>query len=295
LADFHGHTVLQIVSVQSRVAYGHVGNSAAVFPLQVLGAEVTAIDTVLFSNHPAYGDLAGDVVPAALVSAMVQGVARRGVFGRCDALLSGYLGAADTGEAVLEAEALLRAARPDAVWCCDPVIGDEGPGVYVRDGIEAFFRERAVPRADLLTPNHFEVKRLTALPCATRRELVEAMGALRRRMRAAGPRIVLVTSVRVAETPAGSIECLCLSGDGVVGVRVPLLPIVAHGTGDIMSALFLYHWLTEGVAGRALEAAAGALHGLLTRTIEDGGRELSLVAASAEFLKPSFRFAAFEV
>jgi pyridoxine kinase len=283
---------MHIVSIQSRVAFGHVGNAAAVFPLQVLGAEVTAIDTVLFSNHPAYGDLAGDVVAPAQVSAMVRGVARRGVFERCDALLSGYLGEAGNGAAVLEAEALLRTARPDAMWCCDPVIGDEGPGVYVRAGIEGFFRDQAMPRADLLTPNHFEVKRLSGTACGTLQALVEAMGALRSRMRAAGPRIVLATSVQVRETPPGFLDCLCLSDGGAVHTRVPRLPIVAHGTGDIMSALFLHHWLTCGSAAGALEASAGAVHGLLTRTIADGGRELSLAGARDEFLAPRFRFPA---
>ncbi len=261
------------------------------FPLQVLGAEVTAVDTVLFSNHPAYGDLAGEVVAPAQVSAMVQAVARRGAFQRCDALLSGYLGAAGTGASVLEAEALLRAGQPGAIWCCDPVIGDEGPGVYVRDGIEAFFRDQAVPRADVLTPNHFEVKRLSGMACSSQGETIAALAALRSRMRAAGPRIVLATSVPVADF----IDCLCLSDQGAFCVRVPRLPIVAHGTGDIMAALFLYHWLKSGSAATALEASAGSVHGLLTRTIEDGQRELSLASALEDFQHPRFHFPAIAV
>ncbi len=168
---------MHILSIQSWVAYGHVGNAAAVFPLQRLGAEVSAINTVEFSNHPGYGAVTGEVVPASRVKALLDGLDDRGALNHCDALLSGYLGEAATGDVVLEGVARLKAANHTAVWCCDPVIGDEGPGIYVRPGIADFFREQAVPAADLLTPNHFELQLLTGLACTT---MAETKIALRR-------------------------------------------------------------------------------------------------------------------
>ena len=148
---------VNVLSIQSHVAYGHAGNASAVFPLQRLGIEVWPVHTVQFSNHTGYGEWTGRVFDGQAVEEVVQGIADRGVLGRCDAVLSGYLGSADIGHAVTGAVARVRAANPDAVYCCDPVIGDVGRGVFVRPGIEEFLRDVAVPSADIITPNHFEL------------------------------------------------------------------------------------------------------------------------------------------
>jgi pyridoxine kinase len=263
-----------------------------VFPLQRLGAEVTAINTVAFSNHPGYGAFTGQTFSPASIQAMVEGVAARGALAGCDALLSGYLGDPGTGPVVAEAASLLRAANPKALWCCDPVIGDDAPGIYVRPGIADFFREQAVPGADILTPNRFELQCLTRLPCETLAEVRHAVAALQSRMRPQGPRTVLVTSLVTAETPAEAIDCLAAGADGMHLLRTPKLPIAANGAGDAMAALFLFHLLAAGRARIALEKSASAIHALLTRTLEAGSRELLLVAAQQEFLNPFKAFAA---
>jgi pyridoxine kinase len=283
---------MHILSIQSSVAYGHVGNAAAVFPLQRLGAEVTAINTVAFSNHPGYGAFTGDILKPDMVRMLLEGVAARGVLDSCDALLSGYLGEAGTGAVILDAALRLRNANPKALWCCDPVIGDDGPGVYVRPGIADFFRAEAVPAADLLTPNRFELACLTGLPCDTTDNLVAALGALRSAMRGAGPRIVLVTSVNTDETPAGAIDCLVAANEGNFRLRAPKLPIAANGAGDAMAALFLFHVLATGDSRLALEKSAAAIHGLLSRTCQAGSRELRLAAAQDEFVNPTSHFPA---
>ena len=270
---------MNILSIQSHVAYGHVGNSSAVFPLQFLGAEVWPIDTVQFSNHPGYGSHTGTITPPDTIAALVDGIEARGVLGACDGLLSGYVGEAGTGTAILHAAARVRTHNQAALWCCDPVIGDDGPGVYVRPGIEPFFREQAVPQADILTPNHFELARLTGLDCTTFEATLAAIAALRARMRPAGPRIVLVTSVRTQQTPAGSLDLLCSGPDGAYRLRTPLLDIAANGAGDAMAALFLFHVLQGSGAAAAMSAAASAIHGLLRRTLAAGSRELLIVAA----------------
>ncbi len=284
---------MHILSIQSWVTYGHVGNASAVFPLQRLGADVSTINTVVFSNHPGYGAHTGEIIPPASIRALLDGMEALGVTKTCDALLSGYLGHPETGTVVLEAAVRLKQANPGALWCCDPVIGDEAPGIYVRPGIVEFFRDRAVGQADLLTPNHFELKCLTGLPCRTIAETCEAMAALQARMPVSGPRIVLVTSVRTEDTPQDAIDCLVAAGGkGFSRVRVPLLPIAVNGAGDAMAALFLFHTLARGDERLALEMAASSIHGLLTRTCESGARELRIVAAQGEFVRPSVRFTA---
>jgi pyridoxine kinase len=261
-----------------------------VFPLQRLGVEVSAINTVEFSNHPGYGAFTGEVVPAARVAALLDGLADRGALRDCDALLSGYLGEAATGAIVLSAATRLKAANPGALWCCDPVIGDEGPGVYVRPGIAAFFRDQALPAADLLTPNHFELKCLTGLPCTALEQTKTAIRSLQHRMPASGPRIVLVTSLRTEDTPEDTIDCLVGGPEGFARLRVGKLPIAANGAGDALAALFLFHILAGQSPPAAMAKAAAAIHGVLSRTIQDGRRELSLIGAQDEFINPSSTF-----
>ena len=154
---------MNILSIQSWVAYGHVGNASAVFPLQRLGAEVWSINTVQFSNHTGYGHWTGQVYTGDAVRDLVDGIAARDVLRHCDAVLSGYMGDAGIGEAILHAVARVREENPSAIYCCDPVIGDVEEGVYVREGIEEFLRDHALPQADIATPNRFELERLTGL------------------------------------------------------------------------------------------------------------------------------------
>ena len=279
---------MNILSIQSWVAFGHVGNASAVFPLQRLGAEVWAINTVQFSNHTGYGAWRGQVFSGALIRDCVAGIEERGVLPRCDAVLSGYMGDTEIGEAILDAVARVKAANPSAMWCCDPVIGDVGRGIFVRPGIPEFFRDRALPAADIATPNQFELEWLTGAPIAT----LEAAKAAIRALQARGPRCVMLTSMRVEDTPADAIELLAAEGGRFWRLRKPLLPISVNGAGDAIAALFLLHRLRSGSAAEALSAAASSIHGVLRRTAEAGSREILTVAAQDEFVQPSQRFRA---
>lgn len=276
-----------ILSIQSWVATGHVGNAAAMFPLQRLGAEVWAIHTVQFSNHPGHGGFTGQVFPGAMVRDVVDGIEARGLLPGCDAVLSGYMGDAATGEAVLHAVDRVQAANPAALYCCDPVIGDTGRGVFVRAGIPALLSERAVPRADILTPNQFELEHLTGLADAQ-----PALAALQARMAPGGRGTVLVTSMRTDATPAGSLDLVAADRGGAWLLRVPLLPMAPNGAGDAIAALFLLHVLRTGSARVALERAGSAVAGLLRRTQATGQAELALVAAQEEFVRPSVSYTA---
>src|SRR5688572_1853976 len=181
---------MRFLSLQSHVAYGYVGNRAATFPLQRLGHEVWAVNTVEFSNHTGYGAWTGRAASAEQVADIVHGIEALGELRRCDALLSGYVGDAALADTILDTARRVRAANPKAIWVCDPVLGDVDTGLYVKPGIDAFFRERAIPAADLVTPNHFELELLTGAKVATVDEALAAARSLLGRD-ARGPRLVL--------------------------------------------------------------------------------------------------------
>src|SRR6476619_5456878 len=216
---------MNILSIQSHVAYGHVGNAAATFPLQRIGVEVWPIHTVQFSNHTGYGAWTGRVFDAALITEVVQGIAARDALARCDGVLSGYMGSAETGAAILDAVAQVRAVNPKARYCCDPVIGDVGRNVFVQPGVAEFMRDRAVPAADIVTPNHFELDHLTSRTTTTFAQALAAVEALRK----TGPRVVLVTSLIVEDTPADAIDLLACDDTGRDRLRTPKLPISVNG------------------------------------------------------------------
>jgi pyridoxine kinase len=283
---------MNILSIQSWVSYGHVGNASAVFPLQRLGAEVWSINTVQFSNHTGYGDWTGQVYSGESVRDLVDGIAARDVLRHCDAVLSGYMGDAAIGAAILHAVERVRQANPNAIYCCDPVIGDTDTGVYVRPGIEAFLRDRTLPAADIATPNRFEVERLTGLDCSTIAGAKAAVTRLAEGMRAAGPRCVLMTSLETETTPGDHMDTMVSEGGAFHLLRTPRLPVSVNGAGDAIAALFLYHRLRTGSAVAALEAAGSSVHGVLRRTAEMGSREIALIAAQEEFVAPSTVFRA---
>ena len=279
---------MNLLSIQSHVAYGHVGNSAAVFPLQRLGHEVWPIHTVQFSNHTGYGAWRGAVFEADTIREVVRGIAERGVLGTCDGVLSGYMGSAEIGAAILDAVAQVRQANPGARYCCDPVIGDVGRGVFVCPDIPDCLRERAVPAADIVTPNHFELDRLTGRATNTMADVLAAIDLLHAR----GPRVVLVTSLHTQETPEDAIDVVACDATGRFRVRTPRLPIAVNGAGDAIAALFFGHVLESGSVAEAISRAVSSVFGVLKRTFEAGSQEILLVAAQEEFVAPSQVFEA---
>ncbi len=279
---------MNILSIQSHVAYGHVGNSAAVFPLQRIGVEVWPVHTVQFSNHTGYGAWRGRALRAEAIRAVVEGIDERGVLGECDGVISGYLGSADIGEAVVDTVGRVKSANPAARYCCDPVIGDVDRGVFVRRGVPQLIKERALPIADFVTPNQFELDFLTDRTIATLAEAVAAVDALH----ALGPRVVLVTSLRLADTPADALDLIASDGVDRFRLRTPLLPLTINGAGDVIAALFFAQHLRTGSAAEALSLAASSLFGVLSRTAEAGANEMLLVEAQEEFVTPSRIFKA---
>jgi pyridoxine kinase len=274
-----------VLSVQSRVAYGHVGNAAAVFPLQCLGIEAWALDTVAFSNHTGHGKWRGDVVSAEMVADLFEGIAELGVLPQIDAVLSGYIGTAETGAVLLDIVGRVKEANPRAKFCCDPVIGDKDTGPYVRDGVAEFFRDAALALADIVTPNRFELEFLTGRSVASLKDAGEAAAVLRGR----GPEIVLVTSL---DFVPDRLTMLAIGPEGAWAVETPHLPAVLNGCGDVTAALFLGNLLSGASLADALAYTAGAMFAVIETTVDLGRYELALVAAREELAKPTHNFKA---
>jgi pyridoxine kinase len=277
------------MSIQSSVAYGHDGNSAAVFPLQRLGHEVWPVHTVLFSNHTGYGAWRGPVIAGEDVHEVILGMEDRGVLGQVDLVLSGYQGSPEIAGVVLDAVDRVRRANPAAAYAGDPVMGTPESGCFGVPAIPALLRDQVVPRADVVTPNQFELGELTgtALPAvAARAEVLAAADACR----ALGPSTVLVTSVVHADQPDDTLEMITVTTDGAWRVRTPRLAFHANGSGDVTAALFSAHLLEARDPALALARTASSIFDLLAGTLRAGGGELRLVESQEVYAAPRMQF-----
>ena len=283
----------QILSIQSAVAYGFAGNSAAIFPLRRLGVDAWPVLTVNFSNHTGYGAWRGPHIPAADVWQVVHGIDDRGVLADMDAVLSGYLGAADIGQVVLDAVDLTRSRNPKAIYCADPVMGDVGRGFYVDKGIPEFMRDHQVPRATIMTPNLFELEFLTGHePGVGALSSLGEVVAAAQQLRAMGPKVVLVTSVTTPDQAPNTVRMLALDDAGCFVVDTPLIDRAFTGTGDVTTAVFLAHWLRGEKLDDVLSATASVVYSVLDVTNQLGRYELALVQAQDDIIRPRHTFKA---
>lgn len=278
---------MKILSIQSAVAYGHVGNSAAVFPLQRIGVDVLPVYTVTFSNHTGYGAWRGPLISPDDVRDVIIGIEERGVFGEIDVVLSGYQGSDGIGDVILDAVARVKSANPDAVYACDPVMGNAKSGCFVAPAIPVLLRERVVPNADIVTPNQFELGFLTETEATDLDSTLASVDAAR----AMGPSTVLVTSVERPDRPEGTIEMLAADAEGAWIVQTPHIPMKANGSGDVTAALFTAHYRATGDAASALSKTVSSVFDLLQLTYESGQRELQLVEAQEFYAHPREQFA----
>jgi len=296
---------MAILSLQSHVVYGYAGNTAAVFPMQKLGREVWAINTVEFSNHTGYGAWRGKVLGGELAEELVAGLEERGVLPDCEAVLSGYMGDAAVARAISGALRRVRSVSPKALYCCDPVMGDVGRGIYVNPDIPDMFKNELVPLADIVTPNEFELETLTGINIQGIDDARRAIDMLHGK----GPGIVLVTSYRggkAASTSEGAhVGMLASDKSGVYMVETPELPITTAvaGSGDITAAVFLSRYLETGDVRKALELCTASIFGIMEASWKafsagDSARpsaklmELRIIQAQKELDSPSHSFEA---
>jgi pyridoxine kinase len=276
-----------VLSIQSAVACGHVGNSAATLPLQRLGFDVFAVNTVLLAHHPGHGRWRGHKVVPAQIAEILDGLAEHGVLGRCAAVLSGYLGDPAVAEIVLRAVTTVRAARPGALYLCDPVIGDDHSGVFVAAGIPEAIRDRLLPMADIVTPNRFELAHLSGSPVDSLDDALAAAADLSAR----GPPLVVATGLTLPDQP-DKVAVLAASVAEAWLLTTPRHPVDLGGTGDAFSALFLGHYLVTSDLRLALERAVSAIFALVEATHAARADELLLVAAQDELVAPTRRLRA---
>lgn len=277
---------MKVLSIQSAVAFGHVGNSAAVFPLQRIGVEVLPVYTVTFSNHTGYGAWRGPLIAADDVREVIQGVEDRGVFPQLDVVLSGYQGSAGIADVIVDTVERVKAANPGAIYACDPVMGNARSGCFVAPEIPVLLRERVVPVADIITPNQFELGFLTGTDPGSIKSTLDSVEAAR----TMGPRTVLVTSVERPDRDPDTIEMMVVDDSGAWIVQTPLLPMKANGSGDVTTALFTAHYRASGDAALALGRTASSVYDLLERTLASGERELRLVESQDVYANPRMQF-----
>lgn len=286
---------MSVISIQSQVAFGHVGNSAAVFPLQMHGIDVTAVPTTLLSNRPGYPTLRGRVLDAPLVADLLLGIEERGAVDTCRMILSGYLGSPEIAAVVADFVARARDRNPALSYCCDPVLGDRDRGLFVHAEIPPLVLQRLCPLADIITPNHFEFEWLCGAKATTIDQMIEQAQMLLAR----GPSTVVVTSAELEDTLGDAIETVAIErtkeGSKAWRVRTPKLPISPSGTGDLFASLLVSARVRGSNTPEALGHAASAIYAVLERTAISGTEEMRIVDSAEQLVHPKRRFDAIAV
>ncbi|MER9021695.1 pyridoxal kinase PdxY [Mesorhizobium sp. M0815] len=255
-----------VIVVSSHVARGSVGNRAAVFALETLGFPVWAVPTVILPWHPGHGRATRIVPPLDQFKALMTDLERAPWLGEVGAVLSGYLGEAGQAEAVASLVGAVKAKTPDALYICDPVMGDSG-GLYVPEQTAIAMRDRLMPIADIATPNRYELEWMAGAPLP---DLKSTMAAALQ----AGPPAMLVTSAPAMM--AGGIGNLLLNGREALLAEHRLIDKPPNGLGDLTAAVYLARILSGQTAAKALQSTTAAVYEILARTAKRGGDELQL-------------------
>jgi pyridoxine kinase len=261
-----------VISIQSQVVHGHVGNSAAVYPMQAEGVTVAAVPTTLLSNHPRYPTVRGRVLDAGVVSDLLLGVEERGLIEQASVLVTGYLGSQAIADVVADFAERVLPRNPKLLYLCDPVIGDDDK-VYVADGILDVVRNRLVPAASLITPNRFELELLSGTKARNEAAVLAASAAIT----AQGPAGIVATGCTLADTPPGQVETILCSDGQLSRFATPRLPIRPCGTGDLLTGLIAAHLAKGASVETAVRIAVDTVYSVLLRTQERGAEEMCLV------------------
>lgn len=283
-----------VLSIQSHVVYGYAGNKAAVFPMQLLGIDVWALNTVQFSNHTQYGKWKGVVLPQEQIGEITQGIDEIDALHECNAILSGYIGAAEQGDAILAAVEKIKSKNPDAVYFCDPVMGHPDKGCIVADGVAEFLRDKAMLKADIIAPNLVELRELTGLPVENFEQALDAI----RFILAKGAKRVLVKHLSKVGQDPNKFEMLLATQNGIWHISRPLHEFKAKdpvGVGDLTSGVFLANLLNGKSDIDAFEHTANAVNDVMTITAESGKYELQIIKAREFIVNPKSRYKAVKI
>ncbi|PQZ27096.1 pyridoxal kinase [Ochrobactrum vermis] len=265
--------ITSIISIQSQVVHGHVGNSAAVLPMQAHGLNVAAVPTTLLSNNPHFETMRGRVLESELVGDLLRGVEERGLIETSRYIVSGYLGSQANGDVVAAFVERARQINPDIKYICDPVMGDTNLGVFVADPVVECIVERLVPLADLLTPNQFELGLITQTEVTSWPALETAVA----RVQAFRGAKLVVTGCNLADTPEGLLENIVFDRKGtrLASSHLPILPV---GTGDLFTGLLTAKLARGNTLVEAARGAAATVFEVLKRTMEAGEQDMQLAS-----------------
>ncbi len=262
----------KVMSISSQVVYGHVGNSTSAFVLQRMGHEVLAVPTILLSNCPGYKAIAGEPLDPRKLDAMLEAAFGNGWLAGADAVMTGYLPSAEHAVLCEHWVRKIKDANPQAIYLCDPIIGDEPGGIYIKEAAASAMRDRLLPLADILTPNSFELFWLSGTAIA---DAGSAVAAARSLMRPA----VLITSAPAPEQHM--LANILVEGDSITATAAPREIVHAHGTGDFFASVFLAHRLNGLSNAIAMRAASAAIGHVLRASA--GQSELALVETQASW------------
>lgn len=283
-----------VLSIQSHVVYGYAGNKAATFPMQLLGVDVWALNTVQFSNHTQYGKWKGMVVPKEQIGEITQGIAEIEALHECDAVLSGYIGAAEQGAEILACVERVKAANPNAIYFCDPVMGHPDKGCIVAPGVAEFLRDSAMAKADIIAPNLVELRELTGLTVENFEQALEAIKFIRTQ----GVKRVLVKHLSKVGRDPSQFEMILANQDGIWHISRPLHRFVAKdpvGVGDLTSGLFLANLLNGKSDLEAFEHTANAVNDVMSVTQQSGKYELQIIKARSLIIEPQSQYKAVKI
>lgn len=283
-----------ILSIQSHVAFGHAGNSSAVFPMQRMGYNVIDVNTVLFSNHTGYGEWGGDFVSLDTVKSVLQGVQQRGAYTHTKAVVTGYMGSPVLGDTIMQTIATVKSQSAKCVYVCDPVFGDVGRGIFAINGIAQYFRDVAVKQANICTPNLFELGWLTDTDPKTIDDIIVSA----RMLLNTHTHTVVVTSADHTDTSVGTIEMLAITASDCYRVITPKVNMVLppNGSGDATTALFTTHYLdTDADLQLSLARTASSIYEIFKATAACESFELQIIRAGDKIAYPDHIFKACKV
>lgn len=281
-----------ILSIQSHVVFGHAGNSAAEFPIRRLGVNVWPLNTVQFSNHTQYRQWTGTVMPASHLTEIVDGIDAISELKNCDAILSGYMGSPEQGNAIIEIVKKVKTINPNAIYICDPVMGHPEKGCFVAPGVADFLCNIALPVSDIVSPNILELEELNNKhPISSVDEAVNACRNICQR----GPKVILVKHLSRAGYQNDRFEMLLVTPNEAWHIHRPLVDFGVRqpvGVGDMTSGLFIANILKGKSLVEAFEHTTAAVYAVMLETLKQNQYELQLVAAQDEIANPTKFFTA---
>lgn len=282
-----------ILSIQSHVVYGYAGNKAATFPMQLMGIDVWALNTVQFSNHTQYGKWTGMVMPKEQIGEIVRGIQEVDALKNCDAVLSGYIGSADQVAEISNAVQQVKQQNPNAIYLCDPVMGHPDKGCIVADGVKEGLIDIALPNSDILTPNLVELRELSGLPVENFEQAIQAVQAIL----AKGPKKVLVKHLSKVGKDPKQFEMLLANQEGIWHISRPLHEFKRDpvGVGDLTAGLFLANLLKGQSDLAAFEHTANAVNEVMQMTYQRNAYELQIIAARELIVKPNCAYKATKI